>query len=426
MATIKFLLQTANNPANIYLRFTHGRGTNIKRKTGLFIDPKLWSAKSGYPIPRSVTGINLKRDLEALEQHVKDEHNSDYKRGALIDGDWLETIIGKFYNQAAPDSLEYFVNYGDKYVEELRYKTSKSGSAGATPGTISKYRVIVDKVRLFEKHHKTRVLVRDIDLNFRSAFIAFLSEEVGLHDNTIGRYIKFVKTIVMNAEVNGIDISKQIRAFKGFTAETPIVTLTENDIKKLSETEFDNERLDTARDWLIISCRTAQRSSDLLRMNSTMFAVKSGQQVIELRQKKTKKPVTLAIHPQVKRILAKRNGQFPSMFTRDESSNNAMYNRYLKTVCEKAGLNELTKGNLRNPETGKYEEGMYPKWMLITSHTGRRSFATNEYGGALSTQEIMSMTGHTSEKTFLKYVGKDWADFAEGISKKWSALEHVQ
>ena len=43
--------------------------------------------------------------------------------------------------------------------------------------------------------------------------------------------------------------------------------------------------------------------------------------------------------------------------------------------------------------------------MYITTHTGRRSFATNYYQDA-PTSLIMSVTGHTKESTFLKYINK--------------------
>ena len=45
--------------------------------------------------------------------------------------------------------------------------------------------------------------------------------------------------------------------------------------------------------------------------------------------------------------------------------------------------------------------------MYITTHTGRRSFATNYYyNKEASTPMIMSVTGHTKESTFLKYINK--------------------
>ena len=50
--------------------------------------------------------------------------------------------------------------------------------------------------------------------------------------------------------------------------------------------------------------------------------------------------------------------------------------------------------------------GMYPKYELITSHTMRRSFATN-YFGKIETPILMEITGHFRESTFLSYIGEN-------------------
>jgi integrase len=49
---------------------------------------------------------------------------------------------------------------------------------------------------------------------------------------------------------------------------------------------------------------------------------------------------------------------------------------------------------------------MYPKYELITSHTMRRSFATN-YFGKIETPILMEITGHSRESTFLSYIGEN-------------------
>ena len=49
MATIKFLIQSKNNPAGIYVRLKEGRLIDIKAKTKLIIDPKDWSNSKGRP-----------------------------------------------------------------------------------------------------------------------------------------------------------------------------------------------------------------------------------------------------------------------------------------------------------------------------------------------------------------------------------------
>ncbi|HDZ40887.1 MAG TPA: hypothetical protein ENH59_04320 [Bacteroidetes bacterium] len=56
-----------------------------------------------------------------------------------------------------------------------------------------------------------------------------------------------------------------------------------------------------------------------------------------------------------------------------------------------------TKGGLR-------VDRKYKKHELITVHTARRSFATNMYMADVPTISIMKITGHRTEKSFLKYI----------------------
>ncbi|HHT22615.1 MAG TPA: hypothetical protein GXZ87_04795 [Bacteroidales bacterium] len=78
-----------------------------------------------------------------------------------------------------------------------------------------------------------------------------------------------------------------------------------------------------------------------------------------------------------------------------------------------AQINEKIEGKVATvTDLGiRKEVGIYPKWQLITSHVGRRSFATNFYG-KLPTSFIKDITGHGTEAMLLKYIGKTSKDTA--------------
>ena len=135
-------------------------------------------------------------------------------------------------------------------------------------------------------------------------------------------------------------------------------------------------------------------------------------------QKKTETPVTIPIHPKVKRILEKRQGEFP-LRLRDND-----YNKYIKKICKLAEINEVVKGRVKISRDGKQRgvSGFYRKHELITSHVGRKSFATNLYG-KISTPLIMSVTGHKTEKTFLMYIGKTQSDLSLELGRQFNKQE---
>ena len=67
-----------------------------------------------------------------------------------------------------------------------------------------------------------------------------------------------------------------------------------------------------------------------------------------------------------------------------------------------AGIDEdiitsITRGGILVSNTVK-------KYSKITNHTARRSFATNLYLADVPVLAIMKMTGHRTEKSFLKYI----------------------
>jgi len=124
--------------------------------------------------------------------------------------------------------------------------------------------------------------------------------------------------------------------------------------------------------------------------------------------------MTVPLHPKVIKILDKRNGGFPRLIS-DQKNND-----YIKLVCEQAGINNLVKGS-KKQETSKGSKiyrkttGTFKKCNLVTSHIGRRSFATNFYG-KIPTSYLIYVTGHSSEAMFLNYIGKSNKDLAMEIS----------
>ena len=68
-----------------------------------------------------------------------------------------------------------------------------------------------------------------------------------------------------------------------------------------------------------------------------------------------------------------------------------------------------------------------PKYELVTSHTARRSGATNLYKlGVLSDQEIRSITGHQSQKVFESYIRIGISEQAQRVGDKILAAKKAK
>ena len=420
MATIKYLLQSKSKNAPIYIRLSLGRNKTFKRKTSLSIDPKEWSSKTGFPKQTLADNKNLSSILRKLTTFILDEVNEANINGTEVDGKWLNDKIDLHFNRSEIETLDYLVKYGECFLKNLKYKSNPKGETGVSKSTEKKYRTIVNKLIAFENYRGKQIKLTDVNLVFRNELIEYFQKEDRLSDNTIGRYLKFVKSICLDAQKNGYKVNQQLEHFQGFTIKAPKVILTLEELTKIKNTTFLNEAHEIAKDWLIIGCFTGQRVSDLLRMNSKMIEHIQDFDFIVLEQIKTKKIVQIPIHFEVEEILRKRNGEFPPVFSGNTDSNKAMFNRYLKQLCKIAEINTEVEGNKFDENNKRNVAGFYPKYELVSSHICRRSFATNHYATELyPTPILMNITGHSTEQMFLEYIGKKPIDYSVVLAKIW-------
>ncbi len=420
MAKIKFILQGKTSNTQIYLRLSLSKTISYKRKTGYFVDHKDWSKSTGFPKTNNPCNKNLKIDLKNLEIFIERELNKSNTGGVEITSEWLKDSIAKGLGKSEEKELDYLIIYTKQYIDSLKYNSNKDGNKGVSEATIKKRTTILNKLTKFQSKSKVKLKVKDVDLKFRERFIDFLDKEEKLSEGTIGRYLKEVKTICTDAQKNNIEVSPQLLHFKGFTSSAFKIVLSFEEIKQIQQTNFEDKNLEAAKNWLIIGCFTGQRVSDLMRMNKNMVEEHHGFEFITLTQKKTGKLVQIPIHKEVKLILDSLGGEFPPVFSENESSNSAMFNKYLKLVCKEAELTYLTEGKLRNEETGRLEVGEFPKYKLVSSHICRRSFATNFYAQKkYPTPLLMNITAHGTEKMFLNYIGKKPIDYGVQLAKIW-------
>lgn len=111
-------------------------------------------------------------------------------------------------------------------------------------------------------------------------------------------------------------------------------------------------------------------------------------------------------------IIDKYNGKLPNPIS------NQKFNQYLKEIAKKsASLSvRVSKTMVRS---GKKVTIDYKKWELVSSHVARRSFATNAYLQGIPALTIMAITGHKTEKAFLRYIKLSSADHAKLLKEQW-------
>lgn len=427
MATVKFLIQSKNPNANIYCYFSVGRGQFYKRKTRETINTEHWNPKAGKPKNIQSADKNtlkhiedVKNNLPKIESFILDQYrkrNDD----EIINGLWLEEILTAYYNGGRKIvQLDYLDNYLEYYkTEVLPFRTNRGKRIA--DATTKKQITIINKINEFVKAGNRRLKVSDWDVSLSNKFEQFLDGQ-GIAKGTIGRYIKYPKTIINHAKTLNIEVSKNIDQIKGYTTETPTIFITEKELQTIQNIKFLEPNLETAKDWLVIGFYTGQRASDLLQMTPKMFTVIDGNTFINLHQQKTKNGVSIPLHDEVKKIIEKRNGQFPPVFSANIESAKTIFNNHLRTIAKRANIDRLEWGKKWNGETNRFDYGNYPLYEIISSHVCRRSFATHNYI-KVPTPIIMAVTGHKTEKEFLNYIGKDFNDQSKEILNYWNSAK---
>ncbi len=419
MATFTFLPIGKTDKANIYLRLSIDRNNVFKKNTGFTVNPNHWSKKTHLPKTSSEDLKRLKTDLESLRNKVEKQYNAAIADKVSISGEWLQNEIDSALGKKKKTDIDRFVNYLDIYTANLNNTIRSNNKKGVSKNTIQKFGTLKSKILDFEKHTKKKLYIKDINLAFRNKLIKYLEEVEQYSGNYIGTILKNIKTVCNDAKLNGIETHTQLSYIKGYTVDTEIVFLSFQELELIENTEYSRDALANAKDWLIIGCYIGQRVSDLLTLTSSNVTVKNGCKLIELAQDKTDKRVAIPLHPKVKTILDKRNGEFPRKIS------DQRFNTYLKEVAKLAGLTQPTKGgvektiSLNGKKVKRKKFGTYPKWELVSSHICRRSFASNFYGD-IPTALLIQITRHSTEKEFLKYIGKSETDHAQQLAEYWT------
>ncbi len=418
MATINFLYRSKNKEANLSLRFlfrdVSGVDHAISGTTKIKVSNHYWQKQHNLKRIRDIDIKTKQTEINSviniLSKHIIKAFNSlSDVEASRVNNKWLKKIIKSFYNPnteqktTIPTDLISYIKY---YTEFRKNELSQN--------SIKKINVVKHKLERFQDHRNKIILIKEVNSNFKKELEDYLIAE-NYAPNTITRDIRYIKTFCYDARYNKIETSHQLDKIKTTYLKVKPLYLNPNEITLLENTSNLIDHLDNARDWLLISCYTGQRISDFMRFDKGMIEYYENIPLLEFTQQKTSKLMSIPVSGKAIVILKKRNGEFPRAIS------DQRYNDYIKEVCRIAGITDKVNGSKKmetTPGSKKYrkETGIYPKWQLVSSHIGRRSFATNYYG-KMPTSHIKDITGHSTEKMLLTYIGKSDINSALEASK---------
>lgn len=327
--------------------------------------------------------------------NINSQINTMIARNTIVKKDYVN-----HFKQNAPIKGEYFTDFIRLFLKKRSRRKSTNYAAC--------YDAIMKHLDRFSTINHCNIFTNSITEEFLDDFIVYL-EDCGLRHNTIMGYVIKIQSLVRKASQYNYAVDNTFDEIEMREEPTFAVFLSMNEISRIYYYKFGKQDKRMAkeriRDLFVVGCLTALRYSDY----STLSADNLQNGFIVKRTKKTNIDVKVPVHDFVKEIFEKYNGAIPNGLCIQ------YFNKYLKVIMAEIGLNDrvtfsYTKG-------GQLKTVTREKWELISSHTARRSAATNMYlTGRMKTLEIMKLTGHRTEQNFFRYIRLTSDDTARSIS----------
>lgn len=405
---------------NIPLSMTKRKPSTRPPSPRFFLPGKVVNIKFSYRGKR--TTISLREFLELEEWDKKRQRPKSSLRGRtdLVRigekmSKWENAVIS-LYREVA-DSLT-----PEEFKRELLYRVGEVERPGELPKDLHGYiAVFIEAYKArpgvnrtswgkfvslqrhllqFEKDYKQKLNFDTIDWQFKDNFTAWMyASPRNFGHNNASKMMASLRHIMKDAfrkKAHGNRIQEDASFSIKRVATKNKVRLTVAELYKLEQFDFsDRPRMEEARDLMLFASWTGLRISDWFGISRANLFVIDGKDYLKVVTQKSKTEVVIPIAPVVDRILEKYSYQLPVL-------PHPVFNRYIKKVCEEV-IPHSTFNRIYS-EGGQLKKVAAFKYEFVSSHAGRRSFASNLYEASGRAYPIMQITGHSSEAMFQKYV----------------------
>ena len=233
-------------------------------------------------------------------------------------------------------------------------------------------------------------------------YVGYLRDVKEMRNSTIGKQLSFLKWFLRWAFKKGVHQNNAYDSYKPKLKSTQkkIIFLTWDELNRLREFKipFNKQALERVRDVFLFQCFTGLRYSDVFNLRRS--DIKGDH--IEVTTVKTSDSLIIELNNHSKAILDKyKDVAFEDDKVLPVITNQKM-NDYLKELAELAGIDEPVRqtyyrGNERIDE-------VTPKYALLGTHAGRRTFICNALALGIPPQVVMKWTGHSDYKAMKPYI----------------------
>jgi integrase len=410
MATINFLYRSTKEKAPLTLRLLFRYNDSdfvFACKTKYEIEKDYWS-KDHFKKRKDANiqnkQVDVNKDLKEIENFILNKFNET--NISRIDKKWLEEQINSYYNpQKENQKSELVTDAIQNIIDNAHLRDNGKGGIGLSQCRINAYNRLLELFNKFQG--KNQYKVKELNKKVFEDFKKWLFDKQNYSSTYSFKKLSDLKGVCKDARANGIETSTELTDIKtkqltAYDNDMDVIFLTPEEINKIEKATLLKEAHINARKWLILACYTGQRGGDLIKITESNFKKTKVKECIELTQQKTNTKVEIPILPKVREIF---ESGLPYKFSTQK------LNKYFKEIGKLAEINTPTMGRIieadedTNIKKKRGVKKIRPKYKYISTHIGRRTFASNHYS-KLPTPIIMKVTGHSKESTFLTYINQ--------------------
>ena len=386
----------------IRMRVTY-ESQRVDFTTGYRIDAAKWDAvrqrvRKGCTNKRMQSASEINADLQRYRDEIQDVFKEYEVVGAIPTTQQLKDTFDlrlkgiDHEQQEQQEENKSFWEVFDTFVRERGVQNN---------WTIATYKVFAAM-----KNHLKEF---NGDLSFEyfnefglNKYVIFLRDKKGMRNSTIGKKLEFLKWFLRWSLKKGYHHNDAFEMFKPKlkTTAKKVIFLTKDELDKLRECQIpqDKRYLERVRDVFLFCCFTGLRYSDVRNLKRS--DVKADH--IEVTTVKTADSLIIELNDHSKAILDKyKDIPFENYAALPVVSNQKM-NDWLKELGELAGIDEPVretyyKGNER-------KDVVLPKYALLSTHAGRRTFICNALALGIPAQVVMKWTGHSDYSAMKPYI----------------------
>lgn len=344
-----------------------------------------WDARQGRPKRTCRKAIREMDDVTAAVARVFDLAHLD-KRIPTVDD--VRAALGKIHESTGGSML---------LTEAMKQFMREQGEANDWAlGTGKRFMVLSSHLKSWRKNATTS----DVNEAMMRDFVSHLYSE-GLVNTTVKKNISqlrwFLRWCVRKGYVT--DITWDCYRPRIKTTDKEVIYLTEGELRSLIDLDLSGHPfLIKVRDVFLFCCFTGLRYSDVAKLSWPDVH----EDHIRVVTKKTNDPLRIELNSTSRALIEKYRSEDTGKGLVFPVISNQKMNDHIKVLGRMAGIDEPVR-KVSWVKADRHEE-VIPKWQLLSTHAGRRTFVVTALSLEIPTEVIMRWTGHSDHKAMKPYI----------------------